>query len=203
MSELLGAGNNDAHEIVFSVTAGTNHATPVDDTLSIEGMAADAKATGDAIDAQGATIQSQIDTLDNGKVAKTDIANNLTTTGSGKVLDARQGKTLKASVDELSAAMDGKMNFMTFSVNNGNSVTLDLGNNFRGILIGMQAGSSGNVMRFVTVTSSGSVSVSPTIYDAENPNYSFETDTNSLTITATGTNRYALLVIYGTASISS
>ncbi len=199
MSEL----NNDAHEIVFSVTAGTNHATPVDDTLSIEGMAADAKATGDAIDAQGATIQSQIDTLDNGKVAKTDIANNLTTTASGKVLDARQGKTLKASVDELSAAMGGKMNFMTFSVNNGSSVTLDLGNNFRGILIGMQAGTSGNVIRFVTVTSAGSVSASTTIYDSDSPNYSFETDTNSLTITATGTNRYALLVIYGSASIST
>lgn len=39
-------------------------------------------------------IDSQIQTLTNNKVNTSDIANNLTTTAGGKVLDARQGKTL-------------------------------------------------------------------------------------------------------------
>lgn len=40
------------------------------------------------------TIESQISTLDGNKVNTSDIVNNLTTTASGKVLDARQGKAL-------------------------------------------------------------------------------------------------------------
>lgn len=40
------------------------------------------------------TVASQIQTLTNNKVNVSDIANNLTTTANGKVLDARQGKTL-------------------------------------------------------------------------------------------------------------
>ena len=37
---------------------------PIDDTLSVSGMAADAKATGDAIDAAKAELQEEIDSLD-------------------------------------------------------------------------------------------------------------------------------------------
>ena len=43
------------------------------------------------------SVQDQIDTLKSNltnKMNKSDVANNLTTTGSGKVLDARQGKAL-------------------------------------------------------------------------------------------------------------
>ena len=42
-------------------------------------------------------LQTSLD----GKVNTSDIANNLTTTTSGKVLDARQGKALKDYVDGL------------------------------------------------------------------------------------------------------
>ena len=34
------------------------------------------------------------------------VANNLTTTASGKVIDARQGKTLKTAIDEVAAEVD-------------------------------------------------------------------------------------------------
>lgn len=41
------------------------------------------------------------DELDDNKINKTNIANNLTTTTTGSVLDATQGKALKDSVDVL------------------------------------------------------------------------------------------------------
>lgn len=51
-------------EVSFEVEVSNVIQTPVDDTLSIEGMAADAKATGDAIDAAKAELQEEIDAID-------------------------------------------------------------------------------------------------------------------------------------------
>lgn len=51
-----------------------------------------------------------------GTAAITNVANNLTTTASGSVLDARQGKTLKDSVDSLS---DSFTNFSYTALANG------------------------------------------------------------------------------------
>ena len=45
----------------------------------------------------------------NAKVNTSDIANNLTTTASGKVLDARQGKALKDYVDRLVGDIENDM----------------------------------------------------------------------------------------------
>ena len=45
----------------------------------------------------------------NAKVNTSDIANNLTTTASGKVLDARQGKALKDYVDGLVGNIENDM----------------------------------------------------------------------------------------------
>ena len=45
----------------------------------------------------------------NAKVNTSDIANNLTTTASGKVLDARQGKALKDYVDGLVGDIENDM----------------------------------------------------------------------------------------------
>lgn len=53
-------------EVDFTLEVSNVIQTPVDDTLSIEGMAADAKATGDAIDAAKAELQEEIDSLDTG-----------------------------------------------------------------------------------------------------------------------------------------
>jgi hypothetical protein len=51
-------------EVNFSLEVANVVQTPVDDTLTIEGMAADAKATGDAIAAAKAELQEEIDAVD-------------------------------------------------------------------------------------------------------------------------------------------
>ena len=53
-------------EVNFTLEVSNTVQTPVDDTLSIEGMAADAKATGDAIAEAKADLQEEIDALDTG-----------------------------------------------------------------------------------------------------------------------------------------
>ena len=53
-------------EVSFTVQVANTVQAPIDDTLSIEGMAADAKATGDAIDAAKAELQEEIDAIDTG-----------------------------------------------------------------------------------------------------------------------------------------
>ena len=53
-------------EVTFELEVSNVVQTPVDTTLSIEGMAADAKATGDAIDAAKAELQEEIDAIDTG-----------------------------------------------------------------------------------------------------------------------------------------
>ena len=51
-------------EVEFQIEVSNVVQTPVDDTLTIEGMAADAKATGDAIDAAKSELQEEIDAVD-------------------------------------------------------------------------------------------------------------------------------------------
>ena len=51
-------------EVSFTVEVSNVQQTPVDDTLSISGMAADAKATGDAIEEAKADLQAEIDALE-------------------------------------------------------------------------------------------------------------------------------------------
>ena len=57
---------NNIPEVTFTLEASDVVQAPIDDTLSIEGMAADAKATGEAIDAAKADLQEEIDSLDEG-----------------------------------------------------------------------------------------------------------------------------------------
>ena len=51
-------------EVNFTLEVSNTVQTPVDDTLSISQMAADAKATGDAIAAAKSELQEEIDALD-------------------------------------------------------------------------------------------------------------------------------------------
>lgn len=53
-------------EVSFTIEAAEVVQSPIDDTLSIEGMAADAKATGDAIAAAQAELQAEIDEIETG-----------------------------------------------------------------------------------------------------------------------------------------
>lgn len=53
-------------EVSFTLSVSNTQQAPVDDTLSISGMAADAKATGDTIDAAKADLQEEIDAIETG-----------------------------------------------------------------------------------------------------------------------------------------
>lgn len=73
----------------------------VDDTLSREGYAADAKKTGDAL---------------NEKVNKSDVVDNLTTDDETKPLSARQGTVIKKQLDDINLSEAGAVGY-----NNGTS----------------------------------------------------------------------------------
>jgi len=60
----------------------------------------------DDIDNALETANSAIATLDTGKIGTSNIANNLATTAAGLVLDARQGKVLSDSVNEINNKID-------------------------------------------------------------------------------------------------
>lgn len=64
MSELNNTPADGIPEVTFEVEVANVVQTPVDDTLTIAGMAADAKATGEAIDAAKNELQEEIDAID-------------------------------------------------------------------------------------------------------------------------------------------
>ena len=68
---------------------------------------------------QNKVITSSLQTLTNevnGKVSTSNIANNLTTTASGKVLDARQGKVLNSAIQTLTNFVGKKLTAQTLAV---------------------------------------------------------------------------------------
>lgn len=73
MSELNTQESSNIPEVTFTLEVSDTVQAPVDSTLSIAGMAADAKATGDAIADAQSYLQGEIDTLGNniGAVAGT------------------------------------------------------------------------------------------------------------------------------------
>ena len=71
-------------------------------------------------------VETQVLELNASKVNKSDIANNVTTTTAGKVLDARQGKALQDDIDNLQDAAENKVLFfenVACSATTGNFLT--------------------------------------------------------------------------------
>lgn len=58
--------NDGIPEVTFTMEVENTVQAPVDDTLTVSGMAADAKATGDAIAAARAALQEEIDNIETG-----------------------------------------------------------------------------------------------------------------------------------------
>ena len=81
-------GNMEQKQIKGKVSS----AVKVDRSLTKSGYAADAKVTGEALEA---------------RVKKVEIANNLTTDNPNYVLSASQGVEIKRMIDELAAKIDG------------------------------------------------------------------------------------------------
>lgn len=73
MSELNDVNNTSPEsiddgipEVTFTLEVSQTQQAPVDDTLSISGMAADAKATGDAIAQAKSDLQEEIESIETG-----------------------------------------------------------------------------------------------------------------------------------------
>ena len=73
MSELNDVNNTSPEsiddgipEVTFTLEVSQTQQAPVDDTLTISGMAADAKATGDAIAQAKSELQEEIDAIETG-----------------------------------------------------------------------------------------------------------------------------------------
>ena len=58
--------NDGIPEVTFTMEVENTVQAPVDDTLTVSGMAADAKVTGDAIAAAQAALQEEIDNIETG-----------------------------------------------------------------------------------------------------------------------------------------
>lgn len=108
---------NGIPTIKFRVRAASTVVSPVDTTLSVEGMAADAKAVGDALALKAAvadltaehithgteTVADEIDALEAAvalKLDADDVADNLTTDDPAKALSAAQGVAIAAQLDQ-------------------------------------------------------------------------------------------------------
>lgn len=108
---------NGIPTIKFRVRTASTVVSPVDTTLSVEGMAADAKAVGDALALKAAvadltaehithgteTVADEIDALEAAvalKLDADDVADNLTTDDPAKALSAAQGVAIAAALDQ-------------------------------------------------------------------------------------------------------
>lgn len=93
--------NEGVPEVNFTLQVAETIPSPVDDTLSISGMAADAKATGEAIDAAKSDLQEEIDT------AESDLQDKIDTAKSDLQDEIDTAKTdLQEEIDALDDEID-------------------------------------------------------------------------------------------------
>lgn len=127
----------------------------------------------------GQSTESTLDVYDVDAVHTDKIANNLTTTSSGYVLDARQGKALN---DSLTAKLHG-VKFYTFSVNYGTPTVIHLSNSFRGILFTMTSNPGAHGMHYVFTTAQGAASESSVISEASSAATTVTCGQNQISLT--------------------
>lgn len=89
-------GNIENNQTVYNLNGKIITIPTVDSTLLKEGYAADAKVTGEELEA---------------RVKKTDIVDNLTTEDTSKPLSANQGKVLKKMLDDMTESGAGSVGY--------------------------------------------------------------------------------------------
>ena len=82
-------------------------------------------------------LQTRVTTLENGKVNKSDIANDLAQTAAGKVLDARQGKVLNDKIVTDEESISGMQTYTT--------------GDYSSVQFTIPAGTSGNLNPIITL----------------------------------------------------
>lgn len=117
------------------------------------------------------------------------IVNNLTTTAAGSVLDARQGKVLKDSVDELNS---NSVPLKLLSKANSRNYTLHLPSNGRYLIFTVPNGASDMTAVLATVYASGAVFINNI---SGSTSTTFTTGTNTLTASSTNTLTFSVLVV--------
>ena len=108
---------DDLNEVVEEIVSDAEVMTvPIDDTLSISGEAADAKAVGDALELKADKTELEYHVKVNGEGADSQ-GNIIITADEIGMSDSDPTTTVKASIDTLSASMDG-VDSATAAINN-------------------------------------------------------------------------------------
>lgn len=119
---------------------------------------------------------------------------------NSNLIDTKLGAVGNDSVQDQIDALNSKLSgtkFLTFNVNNG-SVTINLGNVFRGILFSSSAYSSEEGIYSIRTSSTGGVSTG-TFFAATGLTLNTSVD-NKLTISSTRYVEFTLIITTGTAS---
>lgn len=146
----------------------------------------------------GQSTESTLDVYDVDAVHTDKIANNLTTTSSGYVLDARQGKALN---DSLTNSLHG-VKLHRYEVAYGTPTVVHISNSFRGVLFSMTSNTNAHGLHYIFTTIAGAASESSVLSESSNVAVQITCGTNqiSLAYPMQGTGSCCLLVFSGSVT---